>query len=233
MWHKNHWPMCVCIVAALFPAPIVSISAQDVSPVALSADLDHRARYLFAGMPFSTGPVIQGTVRIGYDGWTFNAFANYDADLTEINEGDVWGDYYHQFNDVVGGFVGGALYNFRIAGEWELTPEVYGGLVLALPGTPTLYYARDFDLTTGDHAALTLSHGLPVGNARIEATGRVEYNNGYYREGSSFSYTDLNVALPVALGPLTITPMVSFVGALADDFESRVVGGLNAHIAIR
>ena len=115
-----------------------------------------------------------------------------------------------------------------------MTPEVYGGLVLYVPGTPTLYYARDFDLTTGDHTVLTLTHGIPAGtNVTVQATGRIEYNNGYYRDGSSFSYADLNVSVPIALGKVTITPMVILVGALADDFEDRVIGGVKAHFAIQ
>ena len=118
-----------------------------------------------------------------------------------------------------------------------MTPEIYGGLVLYVPGTPTLYYARDFDLTTGDHTVLTLTHGIPAGtNVTVQATGRIEYNNGYYRfdpSRSSFSYADLNVSVPIVVGKVTITPMVILVGALADDFEDRVVGGVKAHFAIQ
>ncbi len=225
------------MVTVLVSGRLAPASTQDVIPVTLGADLDYRTRYLFAGVPFSTGGVVQGAIRLGYGGWTFNAFTNYDLDTDEINEGDVGGDYYYQFNDKLGGFVGGAAYSFKFPSGWDLTPEIYGGLVLYVPGTPTLYYARDFDLTTGDHTVLTLTHGIPAGtNVTVQATGQIEYNNGYYRfdpSRSSFSYADLNVSVPIALGKVTITPMVILVGALADDFEDRVVGGVKAHFAIR
>ena len=109
---------------------------------------------------------------------------------------------------------------------------------LYVTGTPTLYYARDFDLTTGDHTVLTLIHGIPAGtNVTVQATGRIEYNNGYYRfpdpSRSSFSYADLNVSVPIVVGKITITPMVILVGALADDFEDRVIGGVKAHFTIQ
>ena len=226
------------IVAVLVSGGLAPASAQDVIPVTLGADLDYRSRYLFAGVPFSTGGVMQGQMDLGYGNWTFHAFTNYDFDTEEINEGDVWGDYYYQFHDKLGGFIGGAAYNFKFASGWDMTPEIYGGLVLYVTGTPTLYYARDFDLTTGDHTVLTLTHGIPAGtNVTVQATGRIEYNNGYYRfpdeSRSSFSYADLKVSVPIALGKITITPMVILVGALADDFEDHVIGGLKAHFAIQ
>lgn len=222
------------IVAVFVSGGLAPASAQDVIPVTLGADLDYRSRYLFAGVPFSTGGVMQGQIDLNYGSWTFHAFTNYDFDTEEINEGDVWGDYYHQFNDKLGGFIGGAAYSFKFASGWDMTPEIYGGLVLYVTGTPTLYYARDFDLTNGDHTVLTLTHGIPAGtNVTVQATGRIEYNNGYYRDGSSFSYADLNVSVPIALGKVTITPMVILVGALADDFEDRVIGGVKAHFAIQ
>ena len=226
------------IVAVLGSGGLAPAAAQNGTPVTLGADLDYRSRYLFAGVPFSTGGVMQGQIDLGYGSWTFHAFTNYDFDTEEINEGDVWGDYYHQFNDKLGGFIGGAAYNFKLASGWDMTPEIYGGLVLYVTGTPTLYYARDFDLTTGDHTVLTLTHGIPAGtNVTVQATGRIEYNNGYYRvpdeSRSSFSYADLNVSVPIALGKITITPMVILVGALADDFEDRVIGGVKAHFTIQ
>lgn len=226
------------IVAVFVSGGLAPASAQDVIPVTLGADLDYRTRYLFAGVPFSTGGVIQGAISVGYGSWTFNAFTNYDFDTEEINEADVWGDYYYQFNDKLGGFVGGAAYSFKFATTgWDLTPEIYGGLVLYVTGTPTLYYARDFDLTTGDHTVLTLTHGIPAGtNVTVQATGRIEYNNGYYRfdpSRSDFSYADLNVSVPIALTKVTIKPMLILVGAIADDFEDRVIFGVNAHFAIQ
>ncbi len=226
------------IVAMLVSGGLAPASAQDVIPVTLGAHVDYRTRYLFAGVPFSDGGVVQGTMDLGYGSWTFHAFTSYDFDTEEINEGDVWGDYYHQLHDKLGGFIGGAAYSFKfIPSGWDLTPEIYGGLVLYVPGTPTLYYARDFDLTTGDHTVLTLTHAIPAGtNVTVQATGRIEYNNGYYRfepSRADFSYADLNVSVPIVLGKITITPMVILVGAIADDFEDRVIGGVKAHFAIQ
>jgi len=237
MQHIRQYGYGALIVATFASGGLAPASAQDVTRVTLGASLDYRSRYLFAGVPFSTGGVTQATVDIGYGSWTFHAFTNYDFDTEDINEGDVWGDYYHQLHARLGGFIGAAVYNFKLASGWDRTPEIYGGLVLYVTGTPTLYYARDFDLTTGDHTVLTLTHAVPAGpKVTIHATGRIEYNNGYYRVDPSradFSYADLNVSVPIVLGNVTITPMVILVGALADDFEDRVIAGVKAHFAIQ
>jgi hypothetical protein len=207
------------------------LEAQEgVVPVTIGADLDFKTRYLFAGIPFATGEVIQGKVTVGYNGLTVNAFTNYDVDAGDISEGDVWADYYHQFNAIIGGFVGGAIYNFKILGNWEATPELYAGITASVLGNPTLYFAHDFDLTTGSHATFTLSHGVPVDIATVTAVGNLDYNDGYYREGSSFSYADLNVSVAIPLGHWTITPMVTLLQGLDDDFDDQAVAGVNVHV---
>jgi len=50
---------------------------------------------------------------------------------------------------------------------------------------------------------------------------------------SSFSYADVNLSVPIALTKVTITPMLILVGALADDFEDRVIFSVRAHLAIQ
>ena len=58
----------------------------------------------------------------------------------------------------------------------------------------------------------------------------IEYNNNYYRVGSSWSYADLTVSVAVPVRRLIITPSIRFLGGLADDFEDQVVGGVNVHV---
>ena len=122
----------------------------------------------------------------------------------------------------------------------EPTPELYAGLTAALPGNPTLYIARDLDLTTGNHGNLSVSHSVPAGSASVSATGLLEYNDGYYREESSFAFAAVDISVAVPLGALTLSPMVTVLGALHDDFKDyednpagdtiRWVGGINLHL---
>jgi len=206
-------------------------AAQDnPAAVTVGADLEFKTRYLFAGIPFSAGEVIQAKITVGHAGWTLNAFTNYDLEAEEFSEGDVWAEYYHQFNDKVGGFLGAALYNFKIAASWEPTVELYAGLTANLPGNPTLYFAHDFALTTGNHVTFTLSHGIPVEAATVSVAGNIDYNNGYYREGSSLSYADLNVSVTVPVGDVTLTPMLTLQEGLHEDFEDQVLGSIKLHV---
>ncbi|MDX1393075.1 MAG: hypothetical protein R3195_01745 [Gemmatimonadota bacterium] len=217
-------------------SPVVAVSLlASLSPGRAAAQVDvglearTLSRYLFAGLPFSTGWVGQGQVVVSVSGFTFNGYTNYDFDTEEINELDIWGDYFHVFSDVFGAYVGAGLYNFKNVvevGEYSATPELYGGVAFFTVLNPSLYVAHDFDLGDGTHAYASLSHDVPVGIVTFTGTGRLAYNAHYWREGSGFSYADLNVAAAVPFGIFTFTPSVDFVGSLDDDdFIDVVVWG--------
>lgn len=208
---------------AWWPATTAAQAGVSVETRALS-------RYLFAGLPFSSDWVGQAQVTVTASGFTFNGYANYDFDTEELNELDVWGDYFHAFNDVVGAYIGAGLYNFKNVvevGEFSATPEIYGGVAFFTVLNPTIYVAHDFDLGDGTHGYASLSHSVPVGTVTLTATGRLAYNADYWRDGSGFSYTDLNVSAGVPFGIFTLAPSVAFVGALDDeDFIDVVVWGV-------
>jgi hypothetical protein len=209
------------------------VETQDKASLTIGADLEYRSRYLFSGVPFSGSSVTQARLSLGYGGFTFNALTNYDFDTSELNEGDVWADYFHQLNEMIGVYVGGAIYrfkNFKRAGKWDPTVEFYAGISTSLPGNPSLHYARDFELTDGGQIArLTLSHEVPVGAVTVTGTGNIVYNDNYYRVGSNFSHLDLSISINVQLGRFTVTPMVTYQEPLADDFDDFWVGVLTLH----
>jgi hypothetical protein len=125
--------------------------------------MNFKTRYLFAGIPFAADEVTQAQITVASGSFTFNAFSVYDVDASDVTEGDIWGDYYRQLSPAVGLFVGAAVYNFKILGEWDPTAEAYGGLVFTGPLNPTVYFAHDFDLGDGSHAMFSLSHSVPLG----------------------------------------------------------------------
>ena len=200
------------------------------SPVSVSAELDFQTRYLFAGIPFAADEVTQATVTVASGAFTFNAFSVYDVDASDITEGDIWGDYYTQLSPGVGLFVGAALYNFKIAGEWDPTVEVYAGLVFTGPLTPTLYFAHDFDLGDGNHFMLSLAHSVPLGasGATLDFAGNLDYNNNYYTINSGFSFVDFAVSVGIPAGPLTISPTVLIQRNIDDLFTDEEVFGVKA-----
>jgi hypothetical protein len=211
-------PLELFTLLALLASFPLGLHAQ--TPVSVSGELDFKTRYLFAGMPFAEGEVTQAQITVASGSFTFYGYSVYDVDASDVTEADVWGDYYSQLSPGVGLFVGAALYTFKIGGEWDPTPEVYGGLVFTGPLTPTIYFAHDFDLGDGNHAMLTLSHSVPLGTsgATLNLAGNLDYNNNYYRDGSSFSFADFSLSLGIPVGPVTISPTVLVQRAIDDDY---------------
>jgi hypothetical protein len=216
------------LAAAVRPAASEPAQTQNEPPLTISAELQYRSRYLFSGIPFSTGSVAQAKLTLGYNGFTLNALTNYDFDISGFNERDLWADYYHQLNELIGVYVGGSYFNFKNfkrPGKWDPTYELYAGISTQYPGNPSLYYARDFELTDGGQIArLTLSHEVPVGAVTVTGTGNIVYNDNYYRVGSNVSHLDLSVSVDMHLGRFTVSPMVTYQDAIADDFDNFWVG---------
>ena len=116
------------------------------------------------------------------------------------------------------------LYNFLISDVWETTYELYAGLSLDAPLSPTLHVARDFDLGDGSRAYLQLSQGIPLGltGPRVNFAGRVEYNADYYTESSGLAYADFVVSTDFGFGPITITPALTIQRQLDDAFTGFI-----------
>lgn len=211
---------------ALFALVFLSTSALRAQ-VSVTADVAVKSRYLFAGMVFWAGPMTQPKLTVsttsGNGTLTVHGGAVYmHGDFDELMELDVWGDYYHQIDDRVGAYLGAGYYNFKhflVEDEYAGSPEVYGGLVIFIPLSPSIYVAKDLDLTDGTHATLTLSHSVPLAStgASLTLAGSLDYNHEYYRPDSGFSYADLTATLAFPVGPLTLSPMVAVQNAIADD----------------
>ena len=203
---------------------------KDESPFSVSVKLDYHSRYLFSGLAFSTGSILSPGVSIGYNGFTLNAYSIYDADTDEVSEGGFFSNYYHQFGERAGVYAGVANFNyknFKEPGKWASTYEFNAGLVTSLPGNPSLHYARDFSLSEdGQTIRLALSHDVPAGAVTFTGSGNVTFNDNYYRSGSDISHFDLSLSMTAAAGRFTLTPVVTWQHAIADDFENYLVGSL-------
>lgn len=213
--------LMVLMAAVLFPS--LEVRGQ----VSVTADIATKSRYLFAGMVFWRGPMTQPKVTLsstsGNGTITVNGGAVYMyGDFDDFMELDVWGDYYHQINDRVGAYLGAGYYNFKDfleEGEYAGSPEVYGGIVLYVPLTPTLYVAREFDLTKGTHILLSVSHTIPLNESGVSLgfAGNLDYNHEYYRPDSGFSYADLTATLGLPVGRVTVSPLAGVQAGIADD----------------
>lgn len=211
------------------------VSAQ--VPATVTAELAFRTKYLFAGIPFSAEQVTQPKLTVGLGSLTLNGFATFDHGPDELTEADIYGDYYVQAAPTVGVYVGAALYNFKINGSFEPTPEVYGGVALGVPLSPTLHVAHDFDLGDGTRVLLSVSHGVPVGTtgATLDFGAGLDYNDSYWEQywqvdgsDSGFTFADVSLALSIPIGPLVVSPIVLFQQAIHEDFVDDEVFGVTA-----
>lgn len=212
------------LLCATAPAPVLAQTPTFTGEVA------YRTHYLFAGIPFSTGAVTQATLTMSAGAFTLSGFASYDHDLSELNEADVYGDFYVQLSPWIGGFAGVGIYNFEFATGWETTPEIYAGVVLSAPLSPTLTVAHDLDLGDGTHVLLTLAHSLPLGEsgATLDLVGDLDYNDGYWVDVSGFSFADVGASIAIPVGPLTISPMALAQFGIHDAFVDEEVLGVSA-----
>lgn len=195
-----------------------------------SGEVAYRTHYLFAGIPFSSGGVTQATLSMSAGAFTLNGFASYDHDLSDLNEADVYGDVYVQLSPRIGGFAGVGIYNFEFEAGWETTPEIYAGVVLSAPFSPTVTVAHDLDLGDGTHVLLTLSRSVPLGEsgATLDFVGDLDYNDGYWVDVSGFSFADVGVSVAIPLGRLTISPMALAQFGIDDQFVDEEVLGVRA-----
>lgn len=217
----------------LLPAP----PAAGQTSVTADGELAFWSRYLFAGIPFSAEEVTQAHLRVAVGSLTLHGFTTFDHDLGELTEADVYGDYYVQAAPTLGIYVGGALYHFKIGDAFEPTPELYGGVVLGVPLTPTLHVAHDFDLGDGTRVAMSVSHEAPLGASGLTVGfgANLDYNDGYWEQywqvngdASGFSFAALTASLGIPVGPVVVSPRILVQRAIHEDFVDDELFGVSA-----
>jgi hypothetical protein len=227
---ENRFATNVLIGLLLGSFCIGNTQAQNDDSVIWGAELEYRSRYLFAGFPISDGPVMQATLDASVGGLLLTAYTNYDKDDSEINEADIFADYYFSYSDTISLRLGAGILNFkhaRVAGQWDSTYEFYAGFVSSLPGNPELNYVRDFSLSDGGETlTLSLSHQIAVGGVQLIGSGNLVYNDQYYRSESNLSHFDLSLAVKATVGSFSLLPKISFQRGIADDFEDYWVCAL-------
>jgi len=216
------------------------VAAQGAAPqttVSVTGEVAVLSKYLFAGIPFSSGAVTQPHAIVAAGGFTAHGFATYDHEDGELNEADLYADYYTQVTPILGAYAGAALYYYKIGDDFVSTPELYGGIVVGAPLNPTLHVAHDFDLGDGTHAMLSVSHAQRLGTSGVTLglESSLVYNDSYWEEywqiGSSdsgFSVFGLTATLGLPVGPVTVDPALVMQRAIHDDFTNQVAYGVRA-----
>ena len=70
------------IIASQMAATAVAVGESIESPLTFTAEADFNSRYIWRGLAFSSGAVVQPSLAIGYQDFTLTAWGNYDLDGT-------------------------------------------------------------------------------------------------------------------------------------------------------
>lgn len=214
--------------------------------VAVDTSADFFNKYIWRGQNIVDDWVFEPTVSVSYKGLSASFWGNLDmtdenGSSGEFSEIDLTLDYSDQFPDfeTLGYSVGMINYDFPVKGSADDTTEVYAGLNLDVPASPSVTFYRDVDeAKNGMYISVGVGHSFenvfelcpdtPVG-VDIGATlgwGNSTYNKFYWGttpDGSSIGGESndlvLSLALPFELGGFGVTASLNYITLVGDDIR--------------
>lgn len=220
--------------------------ADEKDEIGFEATADFANKYIWRGQNLVDDWVLQPGAVVSYGGLSASFWGNLDmtdenGSNGEFSEIDLTLDYSAQFPgiDVLGYSVGMINYDFPVNGSADDTTEVYAGLSLDVPASPSVTFYRDVD-ETGDGLYISfgvghsfenvfeLSPDIPVG-VDIGATlgwGNSAYNKFYWGStpdgstiGGEMNDLVLSIGLPFQLAGLSFTASVNYITLVGDDIR--------------
>ncbi len=150
--------------AAFLAAISITATSQAAPDVSTEASVGLYSSYIWRGYELSKDSlVIQPSATVGYNGFGFNLWGNLDTDQStdlfsedgnKWNETDMTLSYDGSYNML--SYSVGYIY-YALEGLND-TQEIYAGITLDLPASPSLTVYRDIDAAPGWYIALELSH---------------------------------------------------------------------------
>lgn len=215
--------------AAEAPAPERAEAAAEQPPApekpwSLTLDSTFNGKYVWRGINVVDDPVWQPSATFAWKGLSLNVWGNMDltdanGDRRNFTEVDYTLDYSHSVGKATLS-VGTIRYVFPHTG-FPTTTEVYAGVALDAPLSPTFKVYKDIDESDGIYANFSLSHTVPdlvrfsekvsMSLALSAAVGWGDHknNNFYYAGTDSSGLADLtcSVGFPISIGDhITIKP---------------------------
>jgi hypothetical protein len=221
-----------------------TFKAEDDVSIGATADLF--SKYIWRGQNLVDDWVLQPGASVSYKDLTASFWGN--LDLTdengsngEFSEIDLTLDYSGQFPgiDILGYSVGMINYDFPVKGGADDTTELYAGLNLDVPASPSVTFYHDVDeANNGTYISVGVGHSFenvfelcpdtPVG-VDIGATlgwGNTAYNKFYWGAtpdgstiGGEINDLVLSLALPFELAGLSFTASANYVTLVGDDIR--------------
>jgi len=228
----------------------VTCFAEDT--IELETSVDFLSKYIWRGQNIDDDPVFQPSISAAYGNLAASIWGN--LELTNIN--DKSGDFSEiDYSlgctgtlprvDGVGYSIGVIYYDFpSSAADGTRTPdttEVYWGLNLDVPLSPSVTIYHDVDEAEGSYVSLCAGHDIekivelgpdiPVGmeiNTSL-GWGSGSYNKYYWgTDQSKLNDLAFSVSFPVEIAGWTVKPSLSYVTLLSDDIRDTDAYGTDS-----
>jgi len=215
--------------ATLVPAALAAIEVEG------DAYVGFYDKYLWRGYDLSGSEgVVQGGVDLSAKGFTLSYWTNYQASddkeggfkRGEANETDITLDYTASLNDSVSVSVGNILYALDGLDD---TNELYLGVALNLPLSPSVTVYYDYDEAESDGLFLNASvgHTISLGEklgvnlgAGVSYNQASDYAVGSYRDWHNY---ELSVSADYALtDQLSVSPSFLFSSPISDEAKVAI-----------
>jgi hypothetical protein len=220
------------------------LKAEDGLSVGTSADF--LSKYVWRGQDLVDDWVLQPGASIGYKGITASFWGNLDltdenGNKGEFSEIDLTLDYSGQVPgiDLVSYSLGVINYNFPASGADD-TWEIYGGLGLDIPASPSVTVYHDVDEVQGTYVSFGIGHsfenlfkidsdtGVGLDLSASIGWGSASYNKFYWGpDKSELNDLVLSAALPFEVAGFTITPKVNYITLVGEDIREPNTYGQN------
>jgi hypothetical protein len=218
--------------------------------IKLGLSTDYYSKYIWRGQNIDDKSVLQPAVSASAYGFTGSIWGNIDLtnksqtapdNAWEFSEFDYTLDYSGKIPDVnwLNFSVGTIYYRFPNT-VFGPTTEIYGGLSLDAPLSPSFKWYRDVDEIDGSYLQFGLGHtfekiievnekcycGLQLGAS--VGWGSSSYNDGYFDvDSGQFNDLMLSVGFPVCIGSWTVRPNINYSMMLSDSIRTATANSDN------
>ncbi len=210
------------------------------------------SKYIWRGQNSNDDPVFQPEITTNYENFTLGIWGN--LDLTKINDksGDFSEiDYYLDYSSDLPGLkgigysIGCIYYDFPGATadgtRIQDTFEIYWGLNVDLPLSPSVTVYHDVDEADGSYVSLSFGHSIekiaeltpeiPVG---LDIGSRLGWGSGSYNkyywgtDQTKLNDLVLSVSFPIQISGWSLVPSLNYVTLLSDDIRDTDVYGTDS-----
>ncbi|MBN2376382.1 MAG: hypothetical protein JXD22_08270 [Sedimentisphaerales bacterium] len=215
------------------------VFAENENAVGFELTTDFFGKYIWRGQNLSDDPVFQPGLNISYGNMSAGVWGNMDLSNINGNSGDFSEmDYSFDYSsnipgiEVVGYSVGVIYYDFPGTKVKDST-EIYWGLSLDVPLSPSVTVYHDVDEAEGTYVSLALGHsfekiielgpempiGMEIGTSLGWGSG--SYNKYYWgTDQSKMQDLVFSVSFPMEIVGFSVSPSLNYIMLVSDDIRA-------------